>query len=110
VKTLDLAHATRPLARYARENAKNTLVLTRKGKPVAALLPLSTDTDMESIALSTNPEFFAIIEKSRAQHRAGLGMSTEEVREALGLAAKPRRMGRSTTSSVRLPVRHRKGR
>jgi DNA-binding transcriptional regulator YiaG len=41
--------------------------------------------DRESIAVATNPKFLAIIERSRALHKPGMGISTEEMRRRLAL-------------------------
>ncbi len=41
--------------------------------------------DWESISLSTNPEFMAIIERSRVRHRTEGGISSDEMRRRLGL-------------------------
>ena len=43
------------------------------------------DVDMESVSLSTNLEFLAIIERSRASHTPGTGMTSDEVRKCVGL-------------------------
>ena len=43
------------------------------------------DQSSDTVSLADNPKFMAIIEQARAQRRSGLGMSTEEVREALGI-------------------------
>ena len=45
--------------------------------------------DLETVALSTHPDFLALIERSRARHRAEGGISSEEMRRRLGL--KPKR-------------------
>jgi antitoxin (DNA-binding transcriptional repressor) of toxin-antitoxin stability system len=49
MKTIDIAEATAPLADYARANRRQTLVVTRCGRPIAALMPISTPADIESI-------------------------------------------------------------
>lgn len=55
------------------------LVVTSHGQPVAALVPIE-NADMETVALSTNPEFLALIERSRARARAEGGIASEEMR------------------------------
>ena len=54
------------------------LVITRKGKAVAVLLPLD-DGDLESIALSLNPELMAVVERSRRSIKENGGISFEEM-------------------------------
>jgi prevent-host-death family protein len=55
VKTIEIADATAPLADYTRANRRHTLVVTRRGRPVAALLPISTSADLESLKGDRRP-------------------------------------------------------
>jgi len=82
MKTIDVADATDALSDYAKKGLKEALVVTRHGKPVLALTPIKKD-DWESIALATNPNFMAIIERSRKSDKPAL--STEEMRRRLAL-------------------------
>ncbi len=84
MKTLDLTKATAPLAKYARDAKKETVVITRRGRPMAAVVPIS-NADWETISLSTNPDFLALIERSRARCKPGQGISSAEMRRRLGL-------------------------
>jgi len=89
MKTIEVNDAKGTLAHYTRGLRREPVILTRRGKPVAALVSVKGD-DWESISLSTNPEFIRIIEHSRARQAAEGGIPIEEVRRRLGLA-KPRR-------------------
>jgi hypothetical protein len=82
MKTLELSEATGSLAEYARDIGSEPLVLTVDGSPVAALVSVE-QADLETISLSTNPRFIALIERSRARQRAEGGISTEEMRRRL---------------------------
>ena len=84
MKSVEVEDAAASLAQYVRGVRKRPVMLTRKGKPVAALVSVE-GSDWESISLSTNPKFIAIIEKSRRQLRAGGGIPSAEVRRRLGL-------------------------
>ena len=90
MKTIDIAEATAPLAQYARANRRHTLVVLRRGRPIAALMPISTPTDIESVKVSGSARFRAIIAESRRVNPPGTGLSTEQVRRALA----PRRSRR----------------
>jgi antitoxin (DNA-binding transcriptional repressor) of toxin-antitoxin stability system len=68
MKTLEVAEATAPLADYARTNRRQTLVLTRKGRPYAALTPISTPTDLENLQVSNSPVFRALIARGLPRH------------------------------------------
>ncbi len=52
---------------------------------MAALIALK-NADLETVSLSTNPEFLAIIEESRARQQAKGGTSSKEMRRKLGLS------------------------
>jgi len=79
MKIVDILRATNPLADYVEAVQSEPLVVTDHGVPTAVLLPL-TDTDLETVALSTNPDFIALIERSRALARAEGGISPDEMR------------------------------
>jgi len=81
MKTLDVSAASRPLAEYAGKLNEEVLVLTERNRAVAAVVPLR-NVDRESLALSTHPEFLALIERSRRQVAAGRTRSFEEMRAA----------------------------
>jgi hypothetical protein len=61
-----------------------TVILTRKGKPLAAVKDLS-GTDWESVSLANNPRFRKLIEASRRSYREEGGIPLEDVRQQLGL-------------------------
>jgi antitoxin (DNA-binding transcriptional repressor) of toxin-antitoxin stability system len=82
MKTLELSEATRPLAEYTKDVEKEPLVLTVDGDPIAALVAVEK-ADLETLSLSTNPQFLALIERSRARQRAEGGISSEEMRRRL---------------------------
>lgn len=84
MKTLELARATASLADYARGVKKEPLVLTARGKPVAALVAIR-NADFETATLSTHPRFLALIERSRVRQKAEGGISSQEMRRRLGL-------------------------
>ena len=76
--------ATAPLAEYARNVNKEPVILTVDGKPVAALVPIE-NADLETVTLSTHPQFLAVIERSRARQKSEGGISGHEMRRRLGL-------------------------
>jgi prevent-host-death family protein len=93
MKTIDVAEATAPLAQYARTNRRHTLVVTRRGRPIAALMPISSPADIESFAVSSSPRFQALIAESRRVNPPGTGLSTRQVRRTLA-ARRSRRVGK----------------
>ena len=90
MKTIEIADATAPLADYARANRRQTLVVVRRGRPIAALMPISTAADVESFKVAGSPVFQSLIAESRRVNPPGTGLSTEQVRRTLA----PRRSRR----------------
>ena len=83
VKKVDVADATESLATYVRKAGGNgPVVVTDDGQPVAALVLLE-HTDLETVALSSDPEFLELIRTSRARHAQEGGLSSAEVRRRL---------------------------
>ena len=91
MKMIEISDATAPLAEYARANRRRALVLTVRGRPYAALMPISTPSDLENLRVSNSPEFQALIAESRRVNPPGTGLTTEQVRRALA----PRRARRA---------------
>jgi len=84
VKTIEMAKATAPLAEYAQDVDKEPIILTKKGKPIAALVTIE-NADLETVTLSTNPKFLALIERSRTRQKTQGGISSKEMRRRLQL-------------------------
>jgi len=87
VKKVEMTRATQSLVEHAK---KDTVVLTRQGKPVAALVPVDAD-QWEDWVVSTHPDFIEIIKRSEARYKAEGGISMDEIRRKYGLKRKPAR-------------------
>jgi len=79
-----MTKATAPLAQYAQDVSKEPVILTVDGRPVAALVAIE-NADWETVSLSTDPRFLAIIERSRTRQTAEGGVPTEVMRRRLGV-------------------------
>lgn len=79
MKTVAIENTQQSLADSARE-AQHPVVVTEKGTPVAVVIAIE-NADLETVSLSTNPRFLALIEHSRTQAT----FSTDEVKSQLGL-------------------------
>ena len=78
MKTIKLPKELQPLLRFAEASEQDTVVFTDKKRPVAALDSLRK-VDRESVALSTNPEFWRVIETARKEIRAGKTITLEAI-------------------------------
>ena len=90
MRTVEISQAADSLPEYGRRKRGETWVLTRRGRPVAAVVPLD-DEDYFSMRLANDPRFIEIIERSRASYEATGGVSLGEMRRRYGAPAKPRR-------------------
>ena len=93
LKTIDVHDATATLAEHVQRLDNEPLVVTKRGKLIAALVPVN-GTDLEALSLSTDPDFLDLIERSRRRHREEGGVSLDEVRRELESTPKERRTRR----------------
>ena len=82
MKRIEISAASKPLSEYAGELGDEIVILTSGDHAVAALVPLK-NIDEESLALSTDQKFLDIIERSRAEIRAGKTISLEEMKRSI---------------------------
>jgi len=94
MKTVDITKAT--LSEYGREE---TWLLTRRGKPVAAVVPIRPGVDAETFALSHNADFIDGINRSLQSYHEHGGTSLEEVEREFGITPK------DTRRAARKPAR-----
>ena len=59
-------------------------MLTRRGKPVAVVVPISSAVDLETFGLSHDPTFIEIVNRSWATYKKDGGVSLEEMRRRHG--------------------------
>ena len=64
MKTIERIDATDSLAMYAEQTPDFPIVITDHGQPIAALLSVP-NADLETVSLSTNPQFLSLISRSR---------------------------------------------
>ncbi len=82
MKRINLSSADRPLAEYAAALRDEIVLLTKRNRAVAAIVPLK-NVDRESLALSHHPEFLELIAQSRADFAAGRKLSLDEMRRSV---------------------------
>jgi len=91
MKTVRLSELTGSLSDYARESRPEPLVVTRRGRPIVAVMPLTKYDDWESVSLATNPKFLEIIERSRASAVEHGTIPLAKVARKRGIKRKPAR-------------------
>jgi len=81
---VDLRKASAPLSEYAQKARKGPVIVVKGGRPFAAVVPIR-NADDETVSLSTNQKFLAIIERSRSRFKKEGGISSREMRRRLKL-------------------------
>ncbi len=84
MRVIEKSKATASLATYTNRVKKESVIVTRKGKPIAALVPIE-NADLETVSLSTNRKFLELIERSRARQRVEGSISSAVIRRKLGV-------------------------
>jgi prevent-host-death family protein len=95
---VEMTEAPASVKGWVAKARKGPVVLTVKGRPVAAVTPLD-EGDWERLVVSGHPAFRKMIEESRERCGAGQGISTEEMR---------RRLKRRRAAAVAGPSGHRR--
>lgn len=81
MRTIEIEkESSKPISEYTKDLGEDLLVFTSNKQPVAAMVPLK-NVDMESLALSYHPDFMEIIEKARAEVKAGKTLCLEEMKD-----------------------------
>ncbi len=107
MKTLDIKQAPAPFLDYVRSLNEEPVILTLGKKPVAVLLPVR-DADLETVSLSFNPQFLAIIERSKRRFYREGGIPAEELHRQLGIPARPNRKPTADNGKPKAKSRKRK--
>jgi antitoxin (DNA-binding transcriptional repressor) of toxin-antitoxin stability system len=94
MKAIELSEVS-ALAPHVKPGCEEPLLLTSHGKVVATIVP-ADEHDAESMLLSINPQFLAILERSRQRLQNEGAFSNNEVRKRLGISAKAGRQNRRT--------------
>ena len=86
MKTIELSEVS-ALAPHVQAGSHDPVIVVQNGKTVAAILP-ADEQDVESLLLSINPQFQAILERSQQRLESEGALSSAEVRNRLGLPPK----------------------
>ena len=87
MKTIELSEVS-ALAPHFQPGSHEPVILTENGHTIATILP-ADEQDVESLLLSINPQFQAIlVDRSERHLESEGGLSSAEVRGRLGLPAK----------------------
>jgi len=80
MRTIEIEkESLKPLVEYTRELGEDVLVFTSNKQPIAAMVPLK-NVDKGSLVLSCHLDFIELIEKARAEFKAGKTLSLEKMK------------------------------
>ncbi len=78
MKTASVADVKAHLSAYLGECAEGPVVITRNGKPVAALVPVTDDEQLENLLLSYSPRLRRLLEERAEEIRRTGGIPHDE--------------------------------
>jgi prevent-host-death family protein len=67
MKTAPVADVKAHFSAYLKESEEGPVIVTRNGKPVAVLISMEDEEELERIILAYSPKFQSLLEKSRKQ-------------------------------------------
>ena len=84
MKIASIAEVKASLSAYVKASEEELVVITRNGKPVAALLPLEDDEELERLALAYSKRLQAILSEARHQITTTGGISHADFWREMG--------------------------
>ena len=72
------------LSAYLKESANGPVVVTKNGKPVAVLLGITDEEEIERLILAYSPRFQAILASGRQQIKRAEGITHEDFWQEMG--------------------------
>jgi prevent-host-death family protein len=78
MKIASVAEVKAHLSAYLKESEQGPVIVTRNGKPVAVLLAVGDEEELERLVLAYSPRFQSVLEAARQQIREGKGIPHEE--------------------------------
>ena len=78
MKIAPVAELKAQFSAYLKSSAEGPIVVTRHGKPIAVLLSIEDEDELERLVLAYTPKFRAILEAAREQIRETGGIEHEE--------------------------------
>ena len=86
MKIAPLAEIKNHFSAYIDESKESPVVVTRNGRPVALIIGIQAEDDLDSLLLANNPRFNQLLEEARARVRVTGGVPLAEMRQRVRLA------------------------
>ena len=78
MKTASVAEVKSQLSAFVKASETGPVVVTRNGRPVAVIVGVQDEDEIERLLMAYSPQLRAILERSRQQFREGEWLSEEE--------------------------------
>lgn len=78
MKIAPVADVKARFSAYIKASESGPVIVTRNGKPVAVLLSVEDEDELERLILAYSPQFQTVIQAAREQIREGLGIPHED--------------------------------
>jgi prevent-host-death family protein len=78
LKVATVAEVKSQFSAYLKESEQGLVVVTRNGRPVAALVAIQDDEELERLILAHSAHLRVILDTARQQIREGKGIGHEE--------------------------------
>ncbi len=78
MKIAPVADVKARFSAYLRESEEGPVIVTRNGKPVAVLISMEDEEELERIILAYSPKFQSLLEKSKNQIRDRGGIAHKD--------------------------------
>jgi prevent-host-death family protein len=78
MKIASVADVKARFSAYLKASEEELVVITRNGKPVAVMLPVEDEAELERLVLAYSQQFQEILARSRRQIQAGEGIEHED--------------------------------
>jgi prevent-host-death family protein len=83
MKIAPLAEVKDRFSAYIDESRESPVVVTRNGRPVAMIISIADEDDLDSLLLAHNPRFVQLLEEARRRVQIGGDVSLAEFRRRL---------------------------
>lgn len=84
MKIASVAEVKAKLSGYIKASEQGPIVVTKNGKPVAMLLSITDEDEIERMLLAYSPKFQGILEVAEQQIREGKGITHEDFWRDIG--------------------------
>ena len=78
MKIAPIADVKARLSAYIKDSEEGPVVVTRNGKPVAVLLSVQDEDELDRFMLAYSPKFRSVLDAAREQIQAGQGVDHED--------------------------------